>query len=392
MLTGLFPLPWWGYLCVILGLTHLTIASVTIFLHRSQTHRSVSLHPLPAHLMRFWLWLTTGMVTREWVAVHRKHHAHCDLDEDPHSPQVRGISKVLWQGAELYTEAQSNEEMLARYGKGTPDDWIERQLYSRHRFLGIGLMLLIDLACFGPLGLTIWAIQMLWIPFWAAGVINGIGHWVGYRNFECGDASRNISPLGLLIGGEELHNNHHAAPGSAKLSCRWFEFDIGWGYIRLLEMLGLARVRRAGMIQAPPKSLPADALPGRLQLLRLYGREVVLPTLKQECRSRSRSSRQLLRRARWLLLREKHRLNPAQRSRVDSTLSLSERLAVVCDYQERLRAIWQRSERSAGQLREALKEWCSEARASGVATLEQFADQLQNAVNGARTPVPVARS
>jgi len=386
MLTGLFPLPWWGYLCVILGLTHLTIASVTIFLHRSQTHRSVALHPLPAHLMRFWLWLTTGMVTREWVAVHRKHHAHCDLNEDPHSPQVRGISKVLWQGAELYTEAQSNAEMLERYGKGTPDDWIERHLYSRYRFLGIALMLLIDLVCFGPLGLTIWAIQMLWIPFWAAGVINGIGHWVGYRNHECGDASRNIFPLGLLIGGEELHNNHHAAPGSAKLSCRWFEFDIGWGYIRLLELLGLAKVRTAGLIKPPQPVQAVEAVPSRLQLLRLYGREVILPTLKQECQARSRASRQLLRRARWLLLREKHRLNAAQRSRVDSTLSLSKRLAVVYDYQDRLRAIWQRSERSGNRLQQALEEWCQEARASGVAALEQFAGQLQLAV---RRPCPI---
>lgn len=383
-MTGLFSLPWWGYLLVILGLTHLTIASVTIFLHRSQTHRSVTLHPLPAHLMRFWLWLTTGMVTRDWVAIHRKHHAHCDLDEDPHSPQVRGIRKVFWQGAELYRGALADEELLERYGKGTPDDWIERHLYSRRPYWGITLMLLIDLLCFGALGLTIWAVQMLWIPFWAAGVINGIGHWAGYRNFEGGDASRNIFPLGWLIGGEELHNNHHAAPGSAKLSCRWFEFDLGWGYIRLLQLFGLARVRTAGLIKAPSRELATDTPPSRLQLLRLYGREVVLPTLKQEGRARGRAGRRLVRHARWLLLREKHRLNAVQRSRLENTLSMSERLARVYDFQNRLRAIWRLPQRSASQLREALEAWCQDARASGIATLEQFAERLQLAVRPCR--------
>ncbi|MBV1790587.1 transposase [Marinobacterium sp. D7] len=374
MLTGFYPLPWWGYLLVVLTLTHLTIASVTVFLHRSQAHRSVTLHPLAAHPMRFWLWLTTGMVTREWVAIHRKHHAYCDIEKDPHSPQVRGIGQVLWQGAELYRGALSDPELLERYGKGTPDDWIERRLYSRFPYLGISLMLVIDLLCFGVIGLTLWAVQMLWIPFWAAGVINGLGHWVGYRNFETDDASRNLLPLGLLIGGEEMHNNHHAAPLSARLSCRWFEFDIGWFYIRCLELLGLARVRTASLIQKQPLD-PAAAL-NRLQLLRLYGRQVLLPTLKLEYPQHGPASRRLLKRARWLLLREKHRLTAAQRARVDSSLSMSERLATVYEFQRRLREIWSLPERSGERLARALREWCEDARSTGVAALEEFAERL----------------
>jgi len=374
MLTGLFILPWWGYLLVALILTHLTIVSVTVFLHRAQAHRSVTLHPLPAHLMRFWLWLTTGMVTKEWVAIHRKHHAFCDIQQDPHSPQVRGIGKVLWQGVELYRGALDDEELLQRFGKGTPDDWIERRLYSRFPCIGIGLMLVIDLLCFGAIGLTIWAVQMIWIPFWAAGVINGLGHWMGYRNFETEDASRNLLPLGLLIGGEELHNNHHAAPLSARLSCRWFEFDIGWFYIRALVLLRLAKVRRGSLIQKQPLD-PAAAL-NRLQLLRLYGRQVLLPTLKLESRQHGRAGRRLLKRARWLLLREKHRLTAAQRSRVDSSLSMSTRLATVYEFQRRLRDIWHLPERSGERLGSALREWCEDARTTGVAALEEFAERL----------------
>lgn len=377
MLTGFFDLPWWGYIAVVLLLTHLTIISVTVFLHRCQAHRSVSLHPLPSHLMRFWLWLTTGMVTREWVAIHRKHHAHCDIDEDPHSPQVEGISTVLWRGAELYRSALDDPELLQRYGKGTPDDGIERKLYSRFPYLGISLMLIIDLLCFGAIGLTIWAVQMVWIPFWAAGVINGVGHFLGYRNFETGDASRNISPLGLLIGGEELHNNHHAAPSSARLSCRWFEFDIGWFYIRSFALLGLAEVRSAGMIRRLP--LAPDGALNRLQLLRLYARQVILPILKQERRIGSRASRELLRRSRWLLLREKHRLNAAQRSRVESSLSLSARLATVYEYQHRLREIWTLPGRSSDRLGRALHDWCVDAKSSGIAVLEEFAECLMSA-------------
>lgn len=386
MLTGFFDLPWWGYIAIGLLLTHLTIVSVTIFLHRAQAHRSVSLHPVPAHFMRFWLWLTTGIVTREWVAIHRKHHAHCDIDEDPHSPQVKGISNVLWRGAELYRGALDDPELLARYGKGTPDDWLERRLYSRYPNLGISLMLVINLLCFGALGLTIWAVQMLWIPFWAAGVINGVGHFLGYRNFETGDASRNIIPLGLLIGGEELHNNHHAAPSSARLSCRWFEFDIGWFYIRSLAILRLAKVRSAGLIQQLP--LAPDGAVNRLQLLRLYASQVILPILKQERRDASGASRQLLRRSRWLLVRDKQRLNAAQRSRLESSLSLSARLATVYEFQHRLQQIWTLRGRSGDGLGRALQDWCVDAKNTGIRALEEFAERLMEVSQVRRAQLP----
>ena len=243
MYKGLFELPWWGYVVVALALTHVTIVSVTVFLHRHQAHRALELHALPSHFFRFWLWLTTGMVTREWVAIHRKHHAKCETVEDPHSPQTRGLRKVLWEGAELYRAEAKNVETLQRHGHGTPYDWLERKVY-RHSILGVAIMLVIDLVAFGPLGLTIWAVQMAWIPFWAAGVVNGVGHFWGYRNYDCEDASRNLLPWGILIGGEELHNNHHSFATSAKLSAKWYEFDIGWMYIRVLELLGLAKVRR----------------------------------------------------------------------------------------------------------------------------------------------------
>ena len=241
---GLIQLPWWGIVAVALGLTHVTIAAVTIYLHRHQAHRALELHALPSHFFRFWLWLTTGMITKEWAAVHRKHHARCETRDDPHSPQIFGIKKVLFNGAGLYRIACRQREDIAKYGHGTPDDWLERQIYDRHNSWGIALMLVLDMLLFGWGGLAIWAVQMIWIPLFAAGVINGIGHYWGYRNFESEDASTNILPWGLLIGGEELHNNHHTFGASAKLSYHWFEFDIGWMYIRMLELIGLARVRK----------------------------------------------------------------------------------------------------------------------------------------------------
>ncbi len=241
---GLLPLPWWGYIVVAFALTHVTIAAVTIYLHRHSAHRALDLHPVVSHFFRFWLWLTTGMVTKEWTAIHRKHHAKVETPDDPHSPQTRGIRTVLLRGAELYREEAKNQETLEKYGKGTPDDWIERNVYSRYSWEGVGLMLMVNLVLFGAPGLTIWAVQMLWIPVTAAGIINGIGHYWGYRNFACADASTNIVPWGILIGGEELHNNHHAYGSSAKLSSRWFEFDLGWTYIRILELCRLADVRK----------------------------------------------------------------------------------------------------------------------------------------------------
>src|SRR5450830_660655 len=244
MFSGLLDLPWWGYVLTTLALTHITIASVTIFLHRHQAHRALDLHPVASHFFRFWLWLTTGTVTKEWASIHRKHHAKCETSDDPHSPQILGIKKVLLEGAELYRKEARNLETLEKYGRGTPDDWLERNLYSRHSMLGIMLMLAIDVLLFGPIGITIWAVQMIWIPVTAAGIINGIGHYWGYRNYDCADAATNIIPFGILIGGEELHNNHHTYATSAKLSSKWYEIDIGWAYIRILETLRLAKVKK----------------------------------------------------------------------------------------------------------------------------------------------------
>jgi stearoyl-CoA desaturase (delta-9 desaturase) len=241
---GLVPLTWWQYVVVALALTHVTIAAVTIFLHRCQAHRALDLHPVVSHFFRFWLWLTTGMVTKEWAAIHRKHHAKVETEDDPHSPVTRGINTVLWSGAELYRTESRNAETMDKYGHGTPDDWLERNVYARFSWQGVGLMLAVDVVLFGAVGLTIWAVQMAWIPFFAAGVINGLGHWWGYRNYATADTSTNLTPWGLLIGGEELHNNHHAYGTSAKFSAQWYEFDLGWVYIRA------ARSRRS----ASPRS------------------------------------------------------------------------------------------------------------------------------------------
>src|SRR5580704_5584671 len=245
---GLLELPWWGNLVALLVMTQITILGVTIYLHRCQAHRALELHPIASHFFRLWLWMTTGMVTKQWTAIHRKHHAKVETPEDPHSPQVEGIWKVLFQGAELYRKESRNKETMERYGQGTPDDWMEHHVYTKHSAMGITLMLIIDLALFGTIGLAIWAVQMAWIPFWAAGVVNGVAHYVGYRNFECADASRNLTPIAFFIGGEELHNNHHTYGTSAKFSVKWWEFDMGWMVIRILQFLGLATPKRV-----PPK-------------------------------------------------------------------------------------------------------------------------------------------
>ncbi len=284
---GLLDASWWQVALVALVMTHITIAAVTIFLHRAQAHRSLELHALPAHFFRFWLWLTTGMVTKEWVAIHRKHHAKCETDDDPHSPVAKGIKTVLLTGSELYRSEAKNAETLAKFGHNTPDDWIERNLYTRYSWQGVGVMLLIDVALFGAIGVTVWAVQMLWIPITAAGIINGIGHWWGYRNFEAADASTNISPWGILIGGEELHNNHHTYPTSAKLSVKPHEFDIGWAYIRGLELLGLAKVRktapmlRLGAVKSVADGHTLDAIiANRYEVMARYARN-----LRRACRA-----------------------------------------------------------------------------------------------------------
>ncbi len=382
--SGFIQLPWWGWLLTALALTHITIIAVTVFLHRHQAHRALDLHPAVSHFFRFWLWLTTGMVTREWVAIHRKHHARCETPEDPHSPQTRGISTVLWRGAELYRAEAENRETLDSYGHNTPDDRLERHLYSAHPILGVSILLIIDFTLFGFAGLALWGVQMLWIPVWAAGVINGVGHWWGYRNFETPDASRNIAWLGLLVGGEELHNNHHAFASSAKFSNRRWEFDLGWGYIRVLQALGLARVKklapRAHIINDKER-VDMDTLraviANRLNVMSNYAREVVLPVVRQEYRCRNGACRRRLRHARRLLVRNPAIMDARSRGLLEGVLERFANLRTVYQYRERLQGIWNRSASSHEHLLQALQEWCQQAEATGVHALQQFARRLK---------------
>ena len=381
---GLLNLSTWGYIGMTLLLTHITIASVTIFLHRNQSHNALTLHPIVSHFFRFWLWMTTGMVTKEWVAIHRKHHVKCETEEDPHSPQIRGIRKVLFQAAELYRTEAKNAETLEKYGNGTPDDWIERNIYSRQPYLGIALLLPIDIALFGVIGITIFAIQMIWIPFWAAGVINGVGHYWGYRNFEAPDASRNISPFGILIGGEELHNNHHSYSASARLSNKWWEFDIGWFYIKVLVLFKLAKVKKVApktVIIKSKKSIDAETvhavIRNRFHILKLYARKVTKPMIKQQIRSSELAYRKMLRKAKKLLTREDIVLDSEKRARLDMALSQNQTLKTVYQFKQQLKEIWLRT--SGDQMRrvQRLQAWCSEAEKSGIEALHEFALYLR---------------
>jgi stearoyl-CoA desaturase (delta-9 desaturase) len=368
-----------------LVLTHITIVSVTVFLHRHQAHRALELHPILSHFFRFWLWLTTGMVTREWVAIHRKHHAKCETESDPHSPQTRGLSKVLWQGAELYQQEAENRETLERYGKGTPDDWLERHLYTPYNYTGIALLLIVELILLGPAGITIWAVQMIWIPFWAAGVINGIGHYWGYRNFEIPNAATNIVPWGIFIGGEELHNNHHAFGSSAKLSNRWWEFDLGWFYIKLFTYVGLARVlkiapKRALVAERP--QLDMDAIKAltvnRLQLLSDYRRKVLKPVFKDEIRHAKRPLRQLYRGAQRLVRRDSKLLSDSDLSQLKEILDTNAALDKVYQFKLKLQGIWEQQASSHEKRLEALSQWCTQAEASGVEALQEFVSVLRS--------------
>ena len=386
MYTGLFDLPWWGYVVVALALTHVTIVSVTVFLHRHQAHRALELHPLPSHFFRFWLWLTTGMVTKEWAAIHRKHHAKCETADDPHSPQMRGLRKVLWEGAELYRAEAKNAETLQRYGHGTPDDWLERNVY-RNSILGVAIMLIIDLVAFGPLGLTIWAVQMAWIPFWAAGVVNGVGHFWGYRNYDCDDASHNLLPWGILIGGEELHNNHHSFATSARLSAKWYEFDIGWMYIRLLELLGLAKVKktiprpRFGEAKPVPDLDTLQAIvTHRYDVMTRYVRSLRAVFVDEARRLREAHGLELSARRlrRWVLGGESQGLDDTQLRQLEQAVDQSPALRTVVAMRDELAALWSRSNASRDQLLQQLQDWVARAERSGIRQLQEFSLRLRS--------------
>lgn len=383
-LYGILDASPWQAVLVTLALTHITIAAVTIYLHRAQAHRALELHPAVAHFFRFWLWLTTGMITREWVAVHRRHHAKCETAEDPHSPQVLGLRKVLLEGAELYAGAAREPQTLARFGHGTPDDWLERKLYSRFHWQGLGLMLILDVLLFGLYGPIIWAVQMLWIPLWAAGVINGVGHYWGYRSYESPDASTNIVPWGIVVGGEELHNNHHAFPSSAKLSSKPWELDLGWLYIRGLRALGLARVKKiAPELRVVPGKPLVDmetlraVVVSRMHVFARYTKEVLTPVSRDELCRDSGQGRRLAHHSARLLAREPGRLDGAARQRLEQILAQSQTLATVHQFGERLKGIWAHSSASQETLLRALQDWCQQAESTGIQALERFAENLR---------------
>ncbi len=387
LLNGLLHATGWQIVIYTLIVTHITIAGVTIFLHRCQAHRALDLHAIPSHFFRFWLWLTTGMVTKEWAAIHRKHHAKCETEEDPHSPVTRGIDKVVYEGAELYRIEARNTETIEKYGHGTPDDWIERNVYTKRSALGVSMLLVINILLFGVLGLSVWAVQMMWIPVTAAGIINGIGHFWGYRNFNCKDASTNILPWGIIIGGEELHNNHHTYGTSAKLSSKWYEFDIGWMYITILSFFGLAKVKKV----APAPRFDREKLVADLDTLQsiVANRYDVMAkyalSLRQawgdeiaNIRAKSAIEKDVLKSSKKLLQCEPATLEAAQQQQLSEIFKYSDTLKTMHEMRTELTALWERSHSSSDQLLAQLRDWCARAEASGIRSLEQFSLRLRS--------------
>ena len=387
---GALDAAWWQVLLFTLVTTHITIAAVTIFLHRAQAHRALELGPIPSHFFRFWLWIGTGMLTKEFVAVHRKHHAKCETEEDPHSPQTRGLKALLLTGVELYQAEAQNPETLAKYGVGTPDDWVERNVYTRFSWQGVGLMLLLNLFLFGAIGALVWAVQMIWIPWWATGVINGIGHYWGYRNFEAPDASRNVSPWGILIGGEELHNNHHTYPTSAKFSVKLYEFDVGWLYIRMMESIGWAKVRKTppklalGAVRvADDKTLEA-VIANRYEVMANYAKALKgtvgaeLAKLKAQGAQGTARWKEMHLAQRWLH-HDDDKIPGDVKPKVAQALAQSAALAKLVAMREELRSLWTRTNVSAPQLVADLQAWCKHAEESGIAALQEFSLRLRAA-------------
>ena len=387
LFSGVFDLSFWEFVVVALALTHITIAGVTIYLHRHQAHRALALHPVVAHFFRFWLWLTTGMITKEWAAIHRKHHAKVETVDDPHSPQIHGINKVLWTGVVMYVQESRIAETMERYGHGTPDDWMERNVYSSHAKLGVTLMALIDITLFGPVtGMLVWAVQVAWIPFWAAGVINGVGHWFGYTNFKVADASRNIVPWGIIIGGEELHNNHHAFGTSARLSNKWYEFDIGWMYIRIMEMMGLATVKK---IAPTPKFVAAKAaadmetleavIANRYDVMARYAKHFKAAWREELAKLKQASAeRAHFKEVKRALHKDASELGDSDRANLKRVLDGNAVLAKLYAMRQELMALWERSTASSEQLLKDLQDWCSRAEASGIRALEEFSLRLRS--------------
>ena len=382
---GLLQTGFWGLALYLLVATQLTIFSVTLYLHRSQAHRGVDFHPVLAHFFRFWTWLTTSMITKEWTAIHRKHHAKCETEEDPHSPMYKGIKTVFWRGVELYREARSDRASIEQYGKGCPDDWIERKLYTPHATLGPTLLLFISFALFGFAGVAVWAIQMAWIPFWAAGVVNGLGHWWGYRNFETTDTATNLTPWGVWIGGEELHNNHHAFPSSAKFALRRWEFDIGWAAIKGLETVGLAKVLRVAPsldvrpnINVPDADTMKALLAHRFQAMTDYQRNVLTPALREEAAAAGAKLRALLPRPlRKGIVDDGRWLNPDAREQLQAWVAQRPRIRTLVEYRARLNQVLEARSHDASERLRQLQAWCHEAEASGIRVLQDYSARLK---------------
>jgi stearoyl-CoA desaturase (delta-9 desaturase) len=384
---GVWRLQWWQLVLVTLAVTHVTMISVTVFLHRHQAHRALDLHPIASHFFRFWLWLTTGQVTKEWASIHRKHHAKCEQAEDPHSPHIHGIKTVLLQGYELYRAEAAKPETMARYGHGTPNDWLERNLYSRFSTLGVVLMLMIDLVLFGAAGLAVWAVQMMWTPVMAAGIINGAAHYWGYRNFEAPDASTNISPWGILIAGEELHNNHHTYPTSAKLSVKPYEFDIGWVYISAMQVVGLAKVKKRppkaafGAIRpvADEKTLEA-LIANRYELMATYakGMRQAARDEFEAMKARSADGAVIKAAKRWMH-RDVDMVPASAAPELAKARAASPLLDKMVTMREELRQMWLNTSVSREQLTTDLQAWCHRAEASGIAALQEFSLKLRAA-------------
>jgi len=387
MATGITDLSAWQVFLYTMVVTHITIASVTIYLHRHQAHRALELHAIPSHFFRFWLWLTTGQLTKEWAAIHRKHHAKCDTEEDPHSPVTRGIKKVFWEGAELYRAESKNMETMAKYGHGTPTDWIERNLYTKYSWLGVVILFFVNFALFGVIGISVWAVQMMWIPITAAGIINGIGHYWGYRNYDCADAATNIIPFGILIGGEELHNNHHTYATSAKLSSKWYEIDIGWAYIRALEMLGLAKVKKLapepkfshGKLEADFETLQS-VIANRYDVMAKYAKSIK-HAWKEELehlKHKAELEKRFLKSSRKLMQREPGKLADAHHEQLSELFQHSKALETMHHMRVELGAIWERSHFTREQLLQKLQDWCTRAEASGIKSLQDFSLRLRS--------------
>jgi stearoyl-CoA desaturase (delta-9 desaturase) len=383
-LYGVLDFRAWGYVIVTLVMLQITMMAVTLYLHRDQAHRAIDLNPVLRHFFRFWIWCSSGMLTREWVAVHRKHHAYCETKDDPHSPQILGLRKVLFEGAELYRDEKNNRETVEKFGRGAPDDWLEKNVYLRVPYGGIILMIFFDLLLFGVPGIIIIAIQMMSMPLFAAGVINGLGHHSGYRNFECDDAATNLVPWAFLIGGEELHNNHHAFPTSAKFSVRPWEFDIGWMYITIFRTLGLARVNKVAprpIVQANPdanidiENLRAIIV-NRMHVLRDYTKQVTMPIFRKE--KALAAGNAAFRRTKKLFVRRPVLLDETAKLRLRELLDDNAALRTVHEFRESLSELWSGANVSNDNLVAQLREWCAAAEASGIKALEDFAQRLRS--------------